>query len=163
MLTERRHQPVKTHQPVKPEIKEYISQVQEDRMDAFLKLRNLILEALPPGFEEGIQYGMISYFVPLSRYPDGYHCSPNTALPFLSIASQKNFIGFYHFGLYVNPSLYEWFREEYPKHAKYKLDMGKSCVRFKRMDDIPYDLLRATLEKMDVDTWIELYEAQLKR
>lgn len=148
---------------MKPAVKAYIEQLPEDRREVIMQLRDLILEALPPGFEEGMQYNMVSYYVPLSRYPDGYHCNPSEPLPFLSIASQKNFIGFYHFGLYVNPALHDWFREEYPKHAKYKLDMGKSCVRFKRMDDIPYDLLRETLQKMDVDSWIEIYESQLKR
>ena len=142
---------------------EYISKLPEERQDVIKKLRSLILDAIPDGFEEQMSYGMIGYVVPHSIYPSGYHCDPKLPLPFLSIASQKNFIGFYHMGIYTNQKLYDWFVDEYPNHSKYKLDMGKSCIRLKRMDDIPYDLLEDLVSKMSTQDWIDLYEANLKR
>lgn len=117
--------------------KEYLEQIPEDRKAPMEKLRSIILKNLPKGFEEGMNYKMIGYYVPHSVYPSGYHCDPKLPLPFMNIASQKNFIGFYHMGVYANPDLYNWFVAEYAKHCKYKLDMGKSCVRLKKMDDIP--------------------------
>lgn len=141
---------------------EYIAQVPEDRVEAMNKLRSLILDHIPEGFEEQMSYGMIGYVVPHSVYPAGYHCTPELPLPFLSFASQKNFIGFYHMGIYANPELLEWFVEEYPKHCKRKLDMGKSCIRFKKMDDIPYELLSELVQKMTVEDWVLLYESKFK-
>src|SRR5690554_7445267 len=120
---------------------QYISELPEDRQEVMKKLRETVKSNLPKGFEETMQYGMISYVVPHSIYPDGYHCKPTDALPFMSISSLKNHIGFYHMGIYSDPDLLQWFTEEYPKHAKGKLDMGKSCIRFKKMDDIPFELL----------------------
>lgn len=142
---------------------EYIEQVPDERKEAFSQLRKTILENLPQGFEEQISYGMIGYVVPKHIYPEGYHCSPELPLPFVSIASQKNFIGFYHMGIYAMPEIHQWFAEEYAKHGKYKLDMGKSCVRLKRMDDIPYDLMGELIQKISVNDWIETYEKHLKR
>ncbi len=141
---------------------DYISQVPEERKDALEKLRKTIKENLPNGFEEGIQYGMIGYFVPLSTYPDGYHCSPNEPLPFMSFASQKNSINLYHSGIYAIPEIQDWFVNEYPKHSSRKLDMGKSCVRFKKMDDIPYELIGELVKKISVDQWISVYESNVK-
>ena len=127
------------------------------------RLRDTILKNLPKGFEETMQYGMLSYVVPHSLYPAGYHCKPSDALPFISLASQKNNISFYHMGMYARPELLSWFQSEYPKHAKSKLDMGKSCVRFKKMDDIPYKLIGALVKKVTVKDWVETYESLYKR
>src|SRR5690606_7316134 len=115
------------------------------------------------GFEEIMQYGMMGYVVPHSIYPAGYHCNPKDALPFLGIASQKNHISFYHMGIYCDPDLLNWFVEQYPKHAKGKLDMGKSCIRFKNPKNIPFELLGELTTKSSVDQWIEIYETQLKK
>jgi len=142
---------------------EYISQLPEDRKEALSKLRAVILENLPEGFEERINYGMIGYVVPHSIYPDGYHCNPELPLPFMSIASQKNFIGLYHMGIYSDENLLNWFTEEYPKHVKTKLDMGKSCIRFKKIETIPYELIGQLVQKMSAQEWIDKYESAIKR
>lgn len=142
---------------------DYIKQLPEDRRKPIEQLRNVILTNLPKGFREGIGYGMIAYVVPHSIYPDGYHCNPKTPLPFINLASQKNFIALYHMGLYANKELYDWFVGEYPKHCKTKLDMGKSCVRFKKMEDIPFDLIGILATKMTPEEWIALYESNLKK
>ena len=142
---------------------DYISQVPEERKDTLKKLRKTIKDNLPKGFEEGIQYGMIGYYVPHSVYPDGYHCTPSEPLPFMSFASQKNSVNLYHSGIYANPKLHDWFIAEYPKHCKRKLDMGKSCIRFKKMDEIPFDLIAELCTKMTVEDWIDLYETKLNK
>jgi hypothetical protein len=142
---------------------DYISQIPEDRQEAAKKLRKIILDNLPKGFEEGIQYGMIAYYVPHSIYPDGYHCDPNIPLPFMSFASQKNSINLYHSGVYAVPKIHDWFVSEYPKHSKQKLDMGKSCVRFKKIDQIPYKLIAELCTKLSVNEWIAIYEANIKK
>ncbi|EDP72592.1 hypothetical protein FBALC1_15862 [Flavobacteriales bacterium ALC-1] len=142
---------------------DYISQLPEERKGPMTKLHNLIKKHMPKDLESGMGYGMPAYFVPKSVYPAGYHCKPFPPLPFMNIASQKNFIAFYHMGLYAKKELYDWFVAEYPKHAKYKLDMGKSCVRFKKVDDIPYDLIEQLLGKMTVEEWIEIYESAIKK
>jgi len=144
-------------------IEEYISQIPEERKESFKKLRNTILENLPSGFEEGLGYGMPAYFVPHSKYPNGYHCDPKLPLPFINIASQKNFVAFYHMGIYSDPKLLKWFTDEYPNYIKTKLDMGKSCIRFKKMDQIPYKLLGELVSKMTPDDWIERYESVIKK
>lgn len=149
---------------VKPQtVVEYLKQIPEERKDAFNQLRQVILENIPKGFKEVISYGMIGFSVPHEIYPDGYHCDPTVPLPFLSIANQKNFIGFYHMGIYADEELSNWFVEEYKKRAKYKLDMGKSCIRLKRMDDIPFDLFGELVKKISVDDWIKMYESALKK
>jgi len=141
---------------------DYISQVPKERQDTLKKLRKIIKQNLPKGFEEGIQYGMIGYYVPHSMYPDGYHCTPSEPLPFMSFASQKNSVNFYHMGIYAKPELHDWFVNEYPKHCKRKLDMGKSCMRFKKLDEIPFDLIAELTTKMSVDEWIQIYEDAYK-
>lgn len=141
----------------------YIAALSEDRQIVMQKLRETINKNLPQGFEETLQYGMISYVVPHSIYPDGYHCKPMEALPFMSISSMKNHIGFYHMGIYSDPNLLQWFTEEYPIHAKAKLDIGKSCIRFKNMKNIPYELLGTLTTKISVEKWIAKYESELKR
>lgn len=141
----------------------YIKQVPAERQNALKKLRNIINQNLPEGFEEGMQYGMISYYVPHSKYPNGYHCNPKEPLPFLSIASQKVSINFYHMGIYATPEIHSWFIKEYPKHCKRKLDMGKSCIRFKKIDEIPFDLIAELCTKISVDDWIKTYETNIKK
>ncbi len=142
---------------------EYMNMIPEERKAPMAKLRSVILKNLPKGFEEGMSYKMIGYYVPHSKYPDGYHCDPTLPLPFMSIASQKNFVAVYHMGMYAKKELYNWFVGEYPKHCKYKLDMGKSCIRFKRIDDIPYELIGELTGKMTVKEWIDIYESNVKR
>ncbi len=140
---------------------DYIAQLPQERKTAISKLHNLILKHMPKGLESGMGYGMLAYFVPKSIYPAGYHCKPFPPLPFINVASQKNFIAIYHSGLYANKELYDWFVSEYPKHCKYKIDMGKSCIRFKKIDDIPYDLITQLLGKMTINEWITIYESTL--
>jgi uncharacterized protein YdhG (YjbR/CyaY superfamily) len=139
-------------------VQDYIQSLPEDRQSAITKLCSLVKKNLPKGFEECISYGMIGYSVPHSLYPKGYHCDPKIALPFLSIASQKNFIAIYHMGIYADPTLLNWFTQEYPKHSKGKLDMGKSCIRFKKADQIPFELMAELATKMTPKQWIDLYE-----
>ena len=142
---------------------DYISKLPKDRQEVVSELRKVVLDNLPKGFSEEMSYGMIGYVVPHSIYPDGYHCDPKLPLPFLSIASQKNFVAFYHMGIYSNEKLLDWFVKEYPNHSNYKLDMGKSCIRFKRMNDIPYELIGELVRRISVDNWIQTYETAIKR
>lgn len=142
---------------------EYIKQIPDDRKEPMKKLRKVIIRNLPKGFEEGIGYGMIGYSVPHSIYPDGYHCDPKVPLPFMSIASQKNFIAVYHSGIYADNKLMDWFVKEYLKHTDAKLDMGKSCIRFKKIDKIPYDLIGELATKLTVKDWIAMYEKNVKK
>lgn len=144
-------------------VEDYLNELPEDRIAPMMELRNTILNNLPKGFKEGMGYGMMGYVVPHTIYPSGYHCEPKQPLPFAGIASQKNSINFYHMGIYANPELLEWFVNEYPNHCKTKLDMGKSCVRFKKIDQIPYKLIGELMAKMTVNDWITLYEKNLKR
>ena len=143
-------------------ILEYISQLTEDRKEPISKLRNIINQNIDRGFSEEINYGMIGWVVPHSLYPDGYHCDPKLPLPFMSIASQKHFIAVYHLGVYSSPKLLEWFISEYPKHCSTKLDMGKSCIRFKKIENIPYNLIGELVTKMSANDWIILYESNVK-
>jgi uncharacterized protein YdhG (YjbR/CyaY superfamily) len=142
---------------------DYIAELPEDRKKVMEQLRKTITDNLPEGFQEGMGYGMLGYAVPHSIYPKGYHCNPKDPLPFMGLASQKNFIAFYHMGVYADKNLYDWFVAEYAKRCKYKLDMGKSCVRFKKMEDIPYDLIAELVQKISVQDWIALYESAFKK
>ena len=143
--------------------KDYISQLPEERKVPMEKLRKTIAKNLPKGFEETISYNMIGFVVPHKTYPKGYHCDPKLPLPFINIASQKNFIALYHMGIYANPELYKWFVNEYPKHCKRKLDMGKSCIRFKKMEEIPFDLIAELCTKTTVNQWINNYEINFNK
>ena len=144
-------------------VEQYLAELPEDRKEAILKLRNAIKENLPQGFEEVISYGMLGYVVPHSIYPSGYHCNPKLPLPFINLASQKNFIALYHMGIYVNKNLESWFVSEYPKHVKTKLDMGKSCIRFKKMEDIPFHFIGELAAKVSVEDWISIYEKAFRK
>ena len=142
---------------------EYIEQLPPERQKVIRELRHTILDNIPEGFQERISYGMLGYVVPHSKYPDGYHCDPKLPLPFMNLASQKNFVAVYHSGIYADAELYDWFVAEYPKHCKRKLDMGKSCIRLKYMEDIPFELIGELATKMTVEQWITLYEKNVKR
>jgi hypothetical protein len=142
---------------------EYVKQAPAERQAPLAALRDVINQNLPSGFLETMSYGMIGYVVPHAIYPAGYHCDPKLPLPFINIASQKNFIAFYHMGIYADEKLLNWFVSEYPKHMKTKLDMGKSCIRFKKVDQLPYTLLGELVSKLSVEDWIKLYETNLQK
>lgn len=144
-------------------VQEYLDAVPEEKKDAFLRLRQVILDHLPNGFQEELNYGMIGYVVPHELYPAGYHCNTDLPLPFMNIACQKNFIGFYHMGIYADKNLLDWFVSEYKNRAEHKLDMGKSCLRLKKLDQIPFDLLGELVQKVSPSDWISAYETQIKR
>jgi len=142
---------------------QYINELPDDRKQTMQQLREVILKNIPKGFEERMGYGMLGYSVPHSIYPAGYHCNPKDPLPFFGLASQKNTINVYHMGMYARQDLYDWFVAEYPKHSKAKLDMGKSCIRFKKPEHIPLELIGELLQKMSVQDWIALYEKEIKK
>lgn len=142
---------------------QYIEQLPEERKPALTKLRKVITDNLPEGFLETMSYGMIGYVVPHTLYPKGYHCDPKLPLPFICVASQKNFVAIYHMGIYADKNLLDWFVAEYGKHSKSKLDMGKSCIRFKKMDQIPFELIGELASKMTVEDWIKKYEFNFKK
>lgn len=144
-------------------IEEILTNLPEDRVEAFNNLHNVIVKNLPQGFEAAISYDGLGYVVPHTVYPAGYHCKPIEPLPFAGLASQKNSINFYHMGIYTDPELLDWFVAEYPKHSKQKLDMGKSCIRFKKFDQIPMELIGELMQKMTVKQWVDLYESKLKK
>ena len=142
---------------------QYLKELPKERQEAMNKLRNEILQNIPEGFREEMSYGMIGQVVPHSLYPKGYHCDPKLPLPFMNIASQKNFIAVYHMGIYANDKLLHWFTKEYAKQASTKLDMGKSCIRFKKPEAIPYKLIGELAGKLTVADWINIYEKKYKR
>ena len=141
----------------------YLAELPEERRDAMSLLRDTILAHLPSGFEEVMNYGMIGYVVPHNTYPEGYHSDPKQPLPFLNIASQKHYIAVYHAGIYADKEIYDWFLGEYPNYMTTKPDMGKSCIRFKKVDTIPYDLIGQLCEKISVAEWINIYEKKVKK
>jgi len=142
---------------------EYVSEVSDEKREALMMLRKTIIENLPKGYVEEMSYGMIGYVVPFSIYPKGYNVKPKVPLPLLNLAAQKNFIALYHMGIYADQALLKWFTEEYPKHSKLKLDMGKGCIRFKNVSQIPYALIGELVKKMEVDEWINLYESYFRK
>ena len=144
-------------------VEQYISELPDDRRPAITQLREVIKNNLPAGFREEMSYGMIGYVVPHEIYPRGYHVNPDLPLPFMNLASQKNYIALYHSGIYANPSLLEWFKTEYGKRVAGKLDMGKSCIRFKKMQIIPFELIGELCKRMSVEEWINTYESVIKR
>ena len=147
----------------KDSAKDYINLLESDRKKTITQLINVIEQNIPKGFEKVMNYGMPSFVIPHSIYPKGYHVTPDLPLPFIGIASQKNHIGFYHMGLYADSKLLDWFMSEYPKYCKLKLDMGKSCIRFKNISEIPYELIGILSSKMTVKDWIDIYEQNIKR
>jgi len=143
-------------------ITEYFDALAPDRKEPMERLRSIITARLPDGFGECINYGMPSWVVPHSSYEAGYHANPKLPLPFIGIASQKKHIAVYHMGIYASPTLMEWFVAEYPKHCKTKLDMGKSCIRFKKVNDIPYELMGELCSRLTPQEWVRVYEDQIK-
>lgn len=137
----------------------YLLSLPDDRKQAVTALYNVVTQNIPAGFKPVMQYGMITFVVPHSIYPKGYHCKPTDALPFLSIASQKNFIALYHMGIYADSKLLEWFTTNYAKYSNIKLDMGKSCMRFKKIEQIPFEIIGELVKKITPQQWIEKYEA----
>lgn len=142
-------------------VKDILINLPEERVEPFNRLHEVIVKNLPKGFEPAISYGGLGYVVPHKIYPAGYHCKPEEPLPFAGIASQKGSINLYHMGIYADPELLAWFQAEYPKHSKQKLDMGKSCFRFKKMNEIPYKLIGELMKKMSVKDWINIYEKNM--
>ena len=144
-------------------VRQYLAELPADRRAAIEAVRAVVRQNLDADYEEGMQYGMIGYYVPHRVYPPGYHCDPKLPLPFANIASQKNFIAFYHMGVYAMPELLKWFTTEYAKQSPAKLDMGKSCIRFKKPEHIPYKLIGELIKKVSVKDWIKIYEENVKR
>lgn len=144
-------------------VAQYLDELPEDRKEPMRKLRQTILDNLPEGFEECMNYGMIGYVIPHRLYPNGYHCTPELPLPFSNIASQKGFIAFYHMGMYGKPEIAEWFQSEYQKLYPKKLNAGKSCTRFKKPEDIPYDLIGELMTRISVEDYITFYESVIKK
>lgn len=142
---------------------DYLEGIADKQKDAVVKLRDIVLENLPAGFEEKMSYGMIGYVVPKSIYPEGYKANPNEPLPFAAIAAQKNHIALYHMGVYMFPEVLEWFKSEYDKNVKTKLDMGKSCIRFKNPKTIPYDLIAKLFKKITVEQYIDEYKRSIDK
>lgn len=140
-------------------VQEYMEIIPEERKSFVDKFRNTIIQNLPEGYQETMNYGMIGYVVPHSIYPNGYHCNTKDPLPFMGLASQKNSVNFYHMGIYANTELLNWFTSEYSKFSKKKLDMGKSCMRFKKVEDVPFELIGELVKKITVHDWIALYES----
>ncbi|HNR09463.1 MAG TPA: DUF1801 domain-containing protein [Saprospiraceae bacterium] len=137
----------------------YLAELPEDRRQLVDRLRKIIKKNLPKGFQEVMSYGMIGYVIPHKIYPAGYHCDPSLPLPFINLASQKNFVALYHMGLYSDKKLLDWFTGEWEKATTSRLDMGKSCIRFKKPESIPYDLIGQLASKMTPEDWIKKYEA----
>lgn len=144
-------------------VEEYIEKVDDtSKQSAIIKLRDVIQKNIPEGFEEGMNYNIIGYYIPHSLYPSGYHCDTKQPLPFMNIAAQKNFVAVYHMGVYADDALLQWFTSEHSKRVKGKLDMGKSCIRYKKPEEIPFDLIGELVSKITAQDWIETYEAQIK-
>ena len=143
-------------------IKSYIKSLPKDRKEPVNKIIRVVEANIPTGYAKILNYNMPSFVIPHSIYPAGYHVTPDLPLPFIGVASQKNHIGFYHMGIYADSTLLDWFISEYPKYCKSKLDMGKSCVRFKKIDDIPYELIAELSTKMTIQDWITIYEQNIK-
>ena len=147
----------------KDSIKGYINSLASDRKKTITQLINVIEQNIPKGFEKVMNYGMPSFVIPHSIYPNGYHCDTTLPLPFIGVSNQKSSISLHHMGLYADPELLNWFKSEYPKHSNTKLDMGKSCIRFKKFNEIPYELIGILSNKMTVKNWIDIYEQNIKK
>ena len=147
----------------KDSIKDYTNSLVSDRKTTITQLINVIEQNIPKGFEKVMNYGMPSFVIPHSIYPNGYHCDTTLPLPFIGVSNQKSSISLHHMGLYADPELLNWFKSEYPKHSNTKLDMGKSCIRFKKFNEIPYELIGILSNKMTVKNWIDIYEQNIKK
>lgn len=144
------------------DIEEHFAALEPERAAVLRRLRDTIRDNLPPGFEEELLYDMISFVVPFSRYPEGYHVDPGKPLGFIAIAAQKRHYALYHGSVYADPELSKWFREAYEAKGIGKLDMGKACIRFSSEKKIPWDLIAELCQKITVDEYIERYESIIK-
>lgn len=142
-------------------VDQYLAGLPTDRRDALNEVRRVILRNLPKGYEEGMQYGMIGYYVPHSVYPPGYHCDPKQPLPFAGLASQKNHMSMYLMCIYGDPEHQKRFQEEWLATGR-KLDMGKACIRFKKIDDVPLEVVGGAIKRVTVKKFIEYYESTIK-
>ncbi|MCI0340916.1 MAG: DUF1801 domain-containing protein [Planctomycetales bacterium] len=143
-------------------VAEYLAELPPDRREAMQAVRQVILANLDKDYEEGMQYGMIGYYVPHRVYPAGYHCNPKAPLPFACLASQKGYMAVYLMSVYGSPGENAWFREGWAKTGK-KLDMGKSCVRFKKLEDVALDVVGEAIRRMPVKRYVAGYEAVLAK
>jgi uncharacterized protein YdhG (YjbR/CyaY superfamily) len=144
-------------------VEAYLQSVPENFSDAFFRLRATILDHLPEGYVEEISYGMLGYVVPLSIYPPGYLKQGKLPLPLMNLGYQKHHIALYHYGIYADEALYSWFIDQYSAIGySHKINLGKSCIRFRYMDEIPFDLIAELTQKVPVDTWIETYDQVTK-
>jgi hypothetical protein len=143
-------------------VKEYLSELPDDRKKIITDLRKAVMNNIPKGFEETMNYGMIGYVVPHKLYKDGYHCDPTLPVPFMNIASQKNHIAVYHMALY-DGALLDWFKDEWKVYSSKKLDMGKCCIRFKKPEDVPVELIGVLASKLTPQQWIDIYEKGIKK
>jgi len=142
---------------------EYVAGLPDERKQIVSDIRTTINKNLPKGFKEGMAYGMISWAVPHELYPPGYHCDPKLPLGYMGLASQKNYVSLYSMCLYTGGKQLDWFTNEWAKHSQKKLDMGKCCIRFKKSEDVPLNLIGELASKLTPQDWIEIYEKALKR
>lgn len=142
-------------------VEQYLDALPEDRREAIAAVRRVVLKNLPKGYEEGMQYGMIGYFVPHSLYPAGYHCDASQPVPFASIASQKNHMAIYMMCIYSDPAHLEWFVDAWKKSGN-RLDMGKGCVRFRKLENVPLDVVGQAIRRVPVKNFLEHYESTLR-
>ena len=138
-------------------VSQYLKELPEDRRIAISRIREVILQSVDGGIEEIMSYGMIGYHVPLRVYPAGYHCNPAMPLPYVSLASQKNHMAIYMMGLYMDPADTAWFAKAWIATGK-KLNMGKSCIRFSKLEDVPLEVLAAAIRRMPSKRYIATYE-----
>lgn len=141
-------------------VAEYLASLPADRREAIAAVRTTILANLDRGIEEGMSYGMIGYHVPHAVFPAGHHCDPKQPLPYASLASQSGHMALYLMGVYFDPADAKWLADAWKKTGK-KLDMGKSCIRFKKLDDVPLDVVGAAIRRMPLAKYVGMYEAQL--
>jgi hypothetical protein len=143
-------------------VAEYLAALPPERRAVVESLRKAVRKGLPKGFVETLNYGMVGFVVPHSLYPAGYHCAPQLPLPFIAIAAQKNFYALYHMGMYADAKLLAWWTAAHAKASPVKLDMGKSCVRYKKAEHIPLALVTELAKKQSPAQWIAMYERQFK-
>jgi len=144
-------------------VKEFIDNLPDDRKKAVSELRKTINKHLPKGFNEGIGYNMLAWSVPHSMFPAGYHCDPSKPLMLMCLSATKGGISLHHMGLYGSTPLMNWFKSEWPKYSSKKLDMGKACIRFKRFEDVPLDLIGELATKLTPRQWVEQYMTALSQ
>ncbi len=142
-------------------VRDYLAELPSDRRAAIEAVRKVVLENLDDDFEEGMQYGMIGYYVPHRVYPAGYHCDPRQPLPFAGLASQKNHMSLYLMSVYADGAEENWLRDRFAKAGK-KLDMGKCCIRFKTLEDLPLSVIGEAVRRVTVKRHIEHYESAIR-